>query len=236
LERGKTLVCLRVRKTTVRIGVRHHSHWHSIAPLYAEMSVQEVEDVRLAALQLARQLQDGKGFTPAAARGRSMTLARLHQEYLSDLRETKGDVLRASTLRAYADVWRRFLLPAAGHLTLPQVTVEVVRKIKRDIPGLVTAERPTAKGGGRLIANSALQQLGAALDFACRMEWLTRNVATARLVPRYETRRSEEFLDAEGYAAVGQVLRDFEARLADGRKSPLSLRTGVDPAAWTPDP
>jgi len=57
------------------------------------------------------------------------------------------------------------------------------------------------------------------------MEWLTRNVATARLVPRYETRRSEEFLDAEGYAAVGRVLRDFEARLADGRKSPLSLRT-----------
>jgi len=75
LERGKTLVCLRVRKTTVRIGVRHNSHWHSVAPLHAEMSVQEVEDVRMAALQLARQLQDGKGFTPAAARGRSMTLA-----------------------------------------------------------------------------------------------------------------------------------------------------------------
>jgi integrase len=37
------------------------------------------------------------------------------------------------------------------------------------------------------------------------MGWVTRNVASARLVPRYEKRRSEEFLDAEGYAAVGQV-------------------------------
>ena len=35
LEKGKTLVCLRVRKTTVQIGVRHQSRWHPVAPLRA---------------------------------------------------------------------------------------------------------------------------------------------------------------------------------------------------------
>ena len=62
LERGKTIVCLRVRKTTVKIGVRHHSRWHPVAPVHTEMSVQEVEDVRMAALQLARPAPGRKGF------------------------------------------------------------------------------------------------------------------------------------------------------------------------------
>jgi hypothetical protein len=57
------------------------------------------------------------------------------------------------------------------------------------------------------------------------MEWVSRNVASARLVPRYEKRRSEDLLDAAGYGLVGEVLRDFEARLSQGRRSPLSLRT-----------
>jgi integrase len=127
-------------------------------------------------------------------------------------------------LKTYEEVWRRHLLPAVGQLTLPQVSVEVVRQVKRDIPAQVVAQKPEAKGGGRLIANLALQQLGAALDFAVRMEWVTRNVATARLVPRYEKRRSEDFLDAAGYAAIGEVLRDLEAQIARGGSSPLPLK------------
>jgi hypothetical protein len=70
-----------------------------------------------------------------------MTLERLHQEFLTDLQETKGEVLRETTLKAYGDVWRRYLLPAVGQLTLPQVTVEVVRQIKRDIPVQAVAQR-----------------------------------------------------------------------------------------------
>jgi integrase len=188
------------------------------------MSIQEVEDLRMAALYLARQLQDGEGI-PSLARGRSMTLSQLHQEFMADLRETRSDLLSANTLKNYNDVWRLYLLPAAGHLTLPRLTVEVVRQIKRDVPALVVKHRPEATAGGKYMANAALQQLYAALDFAYRMEWVTRNVASAKLVPRYEKRRSEEFLDAEGYAAVGRVLRDLEARLAGGRESPLSQRT-----------
>ena len=213
-----------LEKTSVHIGVRHQSRWHSVAALHADMSVQEVEDVRMSALQLARQLQDGEGL-PSLARGRSMTLAQLHQEFMADLKETRGDVLSNNTLKNYADVWRLYLLPAAGHLTLPRLTVEVARQIKREVPALVLKHRPESTSGGRYMANAALQQLYAALDFAYRMEWVTRNVASARLVPRYEKRRSEDFLDAEAYAAVGDVLRDLETRLAQGKESPLSLRT-----------
>jgi hypothetical protein len=90
LEKGKTLVCLRVRQTSVKMGVRHHSRWFPIAPLHADMSIQEVEDVRMAALQLARQLQDSKGFIPAFSRGRSMTLATLQEEYLADPGRPRG--------------------------------------------------------------------------------------------------------------------------------------------------
>ncbi len=224
LERGRTLVCLRVRQASVRLGVRHHSRWYSVAELHADLSVEEVEALRLSALQLARQLQDGAGALPALSRGRLMTLERLHEEFLTDLRETKGEVLREITFKTYEDVWRRYLLPAAGRLTLPQITVEVVRQLKRDVPAQAAAQRPGLKAGGRNAANLALNQLSAALEFAVRMEWITRNVATARMVPRYEQRRSEDFLDAVAYARVGEVLRDFEARLAEGRPSPLTLK------------
>ncbi len=226
LEKGRTLVCLRVRKASVKIGVRHHSRWYSVAAVHAEMSVEEVEAFRLAALHLARELQDAEGLVPSPlTRGRLMTLERLQKEYLTDLRETKGEILRETTLKTYEDIWQRYLLPAVGRLTLPQVTVEVVRQIKKDIPVQAVAQRPGIKAGGRLTANLALQQLSSALDYAVRMEWVSRNVASARLVPRYEKRRSEDFLDAAGYRLVGEVLRDFEARLAQGLKSPLTLLT-----------
>jgi hypothetical protein len=146
LEKGRTLVCLRVRKWSVKIGVRQHSRWYSVPPVHADMSVEEVEAVRLAALQLARQLQDGAGHLPAISRGRSMTLDRLHQEFLADMRETKGEVLREATIKTYADVWKRYLLPAVGHLTLPQLTVEVVRQVKRDIPPLAWRNGPGPEG------------------------------------------------------------------------------------------
>jgi hypothetical protein len=76
-----------------------------------------------------------------------------------------------------------------------------------------------------IAANRALQQLEAALGYAYRMEWIHRNPASAKFVSRFEERRCEDFLDADGYAAVGQILRDFEGRLARGRYSRIFLRT-----------
>jgi integrase len=223
-EKGNTLVCLRVRRTVVQVGVRHRAVWHQIANLSTEMSIQEVENLRTEAARLAREVQGEDGL-PGLARGRSMTIAQLHNEYMADLREARGDVMSPRTFASYDDLWRLYLLPTVGAIRLPRLTVDLARQLIRDIPAMVLARRPQAKAGGRYMANAALQQLSAALEFACRMEWSTRNVASARLVRRYETSPREHFLDGAGYAAVGQVLRDFEAGLACGKTTPLSLRT-----------
>ena len=82
LEKGQTSVCLRVRGTSVQIGVRFKSHWHKIASVTAEMSVAEVEDLRSQAVRLARQLQDEE-LTPSLSRGRSMTVRMLFEEFMA---------------------------------------------------------------------------------------------------------------------------------------------------------
>jgi hypothetical protein len=185
LEKGRTLVCLRVRQSSVKIGVRHHSRWYSVAAVHAEMSIEEVEAFRLAALHLARELQDAEGLVPSPlTRGRLMTLERLQKEYLTDLRETKGEILRETTLKTYEDIWQRYLLPAVGRLTLPQVTVEVVRQIKKDIPVQAVAQRPRIKAGGRLTANLALQQLSSGLCGSDGMGLAKRRLRPARAALR----------------------------------------------------
>jgi hypothetical protein len=124
-----------------------------------------------------------------------MTVRLLYDEFMADFKETRGEARSSRTLEGYESVWRIDLLPAIGHLRLEQVTTDVVRQLKKSIPAQVLGRRPLAKGGGKPIANQALHQLEAALGFAYRMEWVTRNLASARLVPRYEVSRSEEFLE-----------------------------------------
>ena len=216
--------CLRVRRTVVQVGARYRSRFHMAGELRADMSIEEVDEAREQARRLLRRLQDEEG-VPGFARGRSMTLRMLHDEFMADFRETRGEARSRRTLEGYESVWRIHLLPAIGHLRLVQVTTDVIRQLKKNIPKQVLDRHPFAKGGGRPIANQALHQLEAALGFAYRMEWVTRNVASARLVPRYEVSRAEEFLDAAGYSAVGRVLREFESLIARGLRAPLSLRT-----------
>jgi integrase len=224
LEKGNTLVCLRVRGTSVHIGVRYRSQWHKLAPVSTELSVLEVEDLRREAIRLARQLQDEE-VIPGLARGRSMTVQLLYQEYMLDFRETRGESRSDRTLETYEELWRNHLLPRIGHLRLTEITADVVHRLRREIPADVRERRPAAKAGGRPTANRALQQLDAALSFAFRREWILRNPASARLVPRYEETRAQEFLDATGYAAVGAVLRRLEEQLSKGEPGPLSIRT-----------
>jgi len=188
------------------------------------MTLEEVEDAREEARRLLRRLEDEQSL-PGLTRGRSMTLLKLYEEFMADFRETRGASRSPRTLESYEALWRVHLLPMLGHLRIAEITTDVVRRFKREIPDRVFERRPEAKGGGRPVANRALQQLEAALGFAYRMDWIPRNTASARFVPRYEESRAEDFLDLQGYAAVGQVLRDLEARLACGQASPLSLRT-----------
>jgi integrase len=216
--------CLRIRRTVVQVGVRYRSRFHLAAEVRPDMTIQEVEEARDQARRLLRQLQDDAEM-PSLARGRSMTVRLLYDEFMADFKKTRGEARSSRTLEGYESVWRIHLLPAIGHLRLEQITTDVVRQLKKSIPAQVLGRRPLAKGGGKPIANQALHQLEAALGFAYRMEWVTRNVASARLVPRYEVSRSEEFLDAAGYAAVGEVIRDLESLSYRGLPAPLSLRT-----------
>ncbi len=144
---------------------------------------------------------------------------------MADFRENRGAKRSPRTIDAYETLWRVHLLPSLGHLRLSEITTEIVRRFKRDIPERVVEKHPEAKGGGRPVANRALQQLNAALGFAYRLEWITRNPASGELVPRFEESRAEDFLDAKGYAAVGEVLRDLESRLTHSQASPFSLRS-----------
>ena len=216
--------CLRVRRTVVQMGVRTGARFHISSNLHPDMTLEEVEAAREEARRLLRRLEDEVNL-PGLARGRAMTLNGLYQEYMADFRETRGTVRSPRTLESYEALWRVHLLPMLGHLRVTEITTEVVRRFKREIPNRVLERRPEAKGGGRPVANRALQQLEAALGFAYRMEWITRNPASARLVPRFEESHAEDFLGDKGYAAVGRVLRDLEARLVRGQPSPLSLRT-----------
>jgi integrase len=216
--------CLRVRRTVVQMGVRFGSRFHIITNLHPDLTIEQVEVFRQEARRLLRRLQDEESI-PGLARGRTMTLDALYREYMADFRETRGPKRSPQTIDSYEDVWRIHLLPSLGHLRLIEITSDVVRRLKREIPERVLERRPWAKGGGRYMANRALQQLDAALGFAFRMEWITRNPASGRLVPRFEESRAEDFLDDKAYSAIGQVLREYESRLAQGQKSPLPLRT-----------
>ncbi|HBL27395.1 MAG TPA: hypothetical protein DD490_11225 [Acidobacteria bacterium] len=211
---------LRVRRTVVQIGVRWGSRFHVCADLNPEMTLEEVEEARQEARRLLRRLVDEDG-QPGLARGRSMALRDLYQEYLTDFLENRGAGRSPRTLEDYSWPWRIHILPLLGDLRVAEINTEVVRQFKRQLLERMVQRQPSLKAGGRGGANRCLKQLGAALGFAYRMEWINRNPASGRLVPRYELGRSEEFLDNKGFAAVGEVLRNLEAQYA--RSDPGAL-------------
>jgi integrase len=213
--------CLRVRRTVVQIGVRYRSRFHISSNLRPDMTLEEVEEAREEARRLLRHLDEEES-VPGLARGKSMILRELYQEYMLDFQENRSAFRSPLTYVCYELNWRLHILPVLGDLRLCDITSDVIRQFKRQLPERVLKARPWARSGGKPTANRSLQQLNTALEFAFRMEWITRNPASARLVPRFEENRAEEFLDHKGYAAVGEVLRGFEARLVRGDASPLS--------------
>src|SRR5262249_47900714 len=84
-------------------------------------------------------------------------------------------------------LWRLHLLPRFGSLRLPQVTPELVLRMKHNL-----ADRPVA-------ANRALQQLVAAFSFAKKLRWTTENPADERTVDRYTEAPESRSLQPEEY-------------------------------------
>lgn len=81
--------CLRVRRTLVQMGVRHGTRFHLAANLHSDMTIVELEAARDEARRLLRRLED-EASMPTLARGRSMALLALFQEYFTDLRDNRS--------------------------------------------------------------------------------------------------------------------------------------------------
>ena len=220
---------LRIQRRTVQFGTRSHlgTRWHKAAQAQSDMTLEEIEEARRAVRNLVRELEDEEE-VPGLQRARILTVRDLMEEYLTDYRETRAQRRSQRTIEIYQDSWNNHLLPLVGDLKLREVTPDVVRSLKREIPVRVTTARPKTKGGGTYAANRALQQLDSAFRFAQRQEWVLRNPAAKWIVPRYEETPSEHFLDEAGYRAVGDVLHEAE-RAAESRsaaaRGKLSIRT-----------
>src|ERR1051325_5624078 len=72
--------CLRVRRTIVQIGVRYRGRFHISTELHPDVTIEEVAEGREQARKLLRRLQDEEDI-PGLARGRSLTVRRLYEEY-----------------------------------------------------------------------------------------------------------------------------------------------------------
>ncbi len=134
------------------------------------------------------------------------------------MRETKGEVLREATIKTYADVWKRYLLPAVGHLTLLQLTVEVVRQVKRDIPPLAVAQRPGSRGAAG--SSPIWRSSSSASPWTSPCGWIGSRATWRR--PRWcpATRKAaaRKSWTPSGYALLGEVVRDLERRPCRGEE------------------
>lgn len=204
--------CLRVQRRSVQFGTRtdRGTYWHRVVEARPDMSLEEVEEARLAVRRLIRQVEDEEEL-PELRRGRTMTLRELSESYLKDYQETRAARRSERTIDAYRSLWKTHLLPLAGDLRLREITSGVVQGLKTEIAARARTQGGRAKGDGIYAANRSLQQLDAALRFALAREWILRNPATRGVVARFEEARAEEFLDDAAYAAIGKAIRKLEA-------------------------
>jgi len=214
-ERGRDSIrgCyLRVQRRSVQFGTRtdRGACWHRVVEARPDMSLQEIEEARLAVRRLVRQIEDEEEL-PELRRGRLMTLRQLSELYLRDYEETRAARRSERTMEAYRSLWTTHLLPLAGHLRLSELTSGVVQGLKTEIAARAQQQGGRAKGNGIYAANRSLQQLDAAFRFAQAREWVLRNPAARSVVARYEEVRAEEFLDDAAYQAIGKVIRALEA-------------------------
>jgi integrase len=201
------------------------------------------EEARELAAKRLRDMRATKGKTNTMT-GLRMTIEELAQRY----HEAHSHCWEPKTKEEYERLWRLHLLPHVvpesehrtplSKLRLPDLTPARVVVLKRDIAAKVLAEAKPRKGrplAGTTVANRALQQLGAAYQWAIdKMEWLPGpNPASETKVDRYKERPSKATIGPEQYKALGQALQKIEAEstlpprtLAAIR---LILRTGCRP-------
>jgi integrase len=210
---------LRVGARIVWFGHRKDGPFVCIAQARPDMSREDIDACRN---QVRAKLAET--IVTPALRGRSLTVAQLGELYLKDLEATRGESRSYRTLEGYAELWQNHLVPLIGKLKLDQVTPDTVRAVKLEVPQRVQARRPNGSYRGETVANRVAQQADAAWNFALRMEWVSRNPWSGRIVRRYEEEPDEHLLTSRDYAALGRALRDAEAALGRPRP-PLPMRS-----------
>jgi integrase len=143
---------------------------------------------------------------PTLREGRRLTVRELRAAFREEYVTTRSSRRSPRTLKHYDYLWERHLLPLIGDLRLLEVTTEVVRTIKTEIPSRVQAERPTAEG--RYAANQALNQGQAVFNWARKMGYLVRNPFD--FVDTYDVESAERCFEDHEIAAVGAAIRDAE--------------------------
>ncbi|HEX4965058.1 MAG TPA: hypothetical protein VF173_29895 [Thermoanaerobaculia bacterium] len=209
-EEGRDAVrgcALRVLRREVQIGTRadRGATWVKVAVVPADIGVEELESLRMDVRKQIRRLEDEEE-EPTLREGRRMTVRELRATFREEYVTTRSARRSPRTLKHYDYLWERHLLPLIGDLRLLEVTTEVVKTIKTEIPCRVQVERPTTEG--RYAANHALHQGQAVFNWARKMGYLVRNPFD--FVDTYDVESAERCFEDHEIAAVGAVVRDAE--------------------------
>ncbi|MEA2604984.1 MAG: hypothetical protein QOF89_5976 [Acidobacteriota bacterium] len=219
-EEGRDAIrgcALRVLRREVQIGTRINrgSGWIKVVVVPADISIEELDALRLEVRKEIRRVEDEEE-EPTLRQGRRMTVRELRAAFRKEYLSTRSAKRSPRTLQHYDYLWERHLLTLIGDLRLIEVTTEVVRAIKAEIPRRVQVDRPSAEG--RHAANHALHQGQAVFNWARKMGYLARN--PFNFVDTFEVEPAERCLEDDEIASAGAVLRDAEELAA--RSSRLS--------------
>ena len=208
---------LRVHRRSVEIGARLDggTRWHRVALVDTQMSIEEVEATRQEVRHVLRSWEDEKD-EPSLRVGRRMTVQELWSQYRADYVRKKSMKRSPRTLEFYDFLWNAHILPLIGTERLMEVNISKAEALVEEVTVRVKTSREWAEG--RHTANHCLAQGRMVFEYARRKGLLLKNPFLE--VDPYNVVSAQVFLRDLDLQAVGQVLRDMEARASQA--SPAS--------------
>lgn len=162
---------------------------------------------------------------------RKITVRELMEQHLADWRSGRDDHRSPRTEAGYRDLWDLHILPflftsgsVLGDMTIRDITPQHAQELKLQLPKVVTSRLPSARRGGLVVTNRALQQLQAAFKYAFRMGMVPGNPFSEQVVVRYAEPSDGYSFSEEELNAIGEALTRLEA-LAARPRSPLPYRS-----------
>jgi integrase len=206
---------LRVLRREVQIGVRYNggNGWRRVDVVLADVGIEELEGLRLAARRARRELED-EDEEPSLRDGRLTTVTSLRAEFREAYLEKRGAHRSPRTVDFYDGLWKSHLAPEIGDLKLMEVRPSTAERLHRRVRQRVQEGRPHADG--RITANHAVAYGRTLFEYARRKGKIRRNPFDD-LTP-YDVEPSDLCLRDDDLAAVGEAIRALET-LATSRSS-----------------